>query len=184
MTRACAQIGFLFVLMMVASHVSADRYDPLLLRAQATIFPKIILLDQDIEKKLNNDEVVIAIVSTIYDQYVAKKLKVLIENKYGTSLGSKKLTVNIKTFDKVDNASLATAYIVLEGGALNIKQVVSYASSHERAVFSYSYSDFEYDTLISLYVKERAYVYLNKSAIKLYGIRFMPVFYKITKPIE
>ena len=178
------QMVFLFVLLMLGSSVSANTYDPLLLRAQASIFPKIVLLDQDLKKKINNDEVVIVIVSTVYDQYVAKKLKVLIKNKYGDSLGVKKLTVNIKIFDEIDNSSLATAYIVLDGAASNIKKVVSYASSHERAVFSYSYSDFEYDTLISLFVKERTYVYLNKSAIRLYGIRFMPVFYKITKAVE
>ena len=161
--------------------MSANTYDPLLLRAQASIFPKIVLLDQDLEKKTPGNEVVITIISTSHDQHVAKKLRELMQDKYSSSLGNKKLTVNITTFEKFNQNSLATAYIVLHGSESLIGKVVSHASSHERIVFSYSYSDFIYDSLISLHVKEKTYVYLSKSAIQLYGIRFLPVFYKITK---
>ncbi|MCK5001469.1 MAG: hypothetical protein KAS57_00485 [Gammaproteobacteria bacterium] len=184
MARTYTQIGLLFVLMMMACQVLADRYDPLLLRAQATIFPKIILLDQDLEKKTPGNEVIITIVSTIHDSHAANKLKQFVEDKYSSSLGNKKLIVNVSTFDEFEQESLASAYIVLNGSELSVGKIVSYASSHERIVFSYSYSEFIYDVLISLHVKEKTYVYLNKSAMQLYGIRFMPVFYKITKIIE
>jgi len=62
--------------------------------------------------------------------------------------------------------------------------VVSHASSNNRIVFSYNYTDFKYDALISLHVKEKTYIYLNKSTVKLYGINFLPIFYKITKIFE
>jgi hypothetical protein len=184
MTRSCTKIAFLFMLMMMARQVLAERYDPLLLKAQATIFPKIILLDQGLDKKTPGNEVIITIVSTSHDLHAANKLKQFVEDKYSSSLGNKKLTVNVSTFDEFEQESLAAAYIVLNGPELSVGKIVSYASSHERIVFSYSYSDFIYDALISLHVKEKTYVYLNKSALQLYGIRFMPVFYKITKIIE
>lgn len=176
------RIAFSFLLLFACS-VSADTYDPLLLRAQASIFPKIILLDQDLNKKSPNEEIVISIVSTSLDLRAAQQLQKLIKDKYGNSLGDKRLAVDVTTFEHFNQISLATAYIILQGSEPLIEKIVSHASSHERIVFSYSYSDFVYKSLISLHVKEKTYVYLNKSAIKLYGIKFLPVFYKITKII-
>jgi hypothetical protein len=116
--------------------------------------------------------------------YIAEQLRELIADKYGSRLGGKKLTVNVITYENFDGGSMATSYIVLHGSESSIKKIVSHASSHERIVFSYSYSNFIYQALVSVYVKEKTYVYLNKSAVQLYGIKFLPVFYKITKIIE
>ena len=184
MTMSVIRIVLLCMLMMVASRSWADTYDPLLLRAQASIFPKIILLDQGLSRKSPGDEVILNIVSISRDLHVAKQLKELISEKYGGRLGNRKLTVNITLFDDLDEQSLATAYIILHGPESSIKKVVNYASGHERIVFGYSLSSFIYDSLVSVYVKEKTYVYLNKLAVQRYGIRFMPVFYKITKIIE
>jgi len=182
MIMSIMRIALSFLLFLSCS-VSADTYDHLLLRAQASIFPKIVLLDQGLNKKTPDDEIVLNIVSSKRDAYIAQQLKKSIEDKYGSSLGNKKLTVSITTFEEFNETTLATAYIVLQSSESLIKKVVAYASRHERIVFSYSYSNFIYDALISLHVKEKAYVYLNKSAIQLYGIEFLPVFYKITKII-
>ena len=173
----------IFMLMMAVCRSWADTYDPLLLRAQASIFPKIVLLDQDLDKKTPGDEVVITIVSTRHDPHIAQQLRKLIEDKYRGKLGNKILIVNVTTFEKFNKNTLSTAYIILHGPESLIEGVVSYASSHERIVFSYSYSSFIYNSLVSLHVKEKTYVYLNKSAIQVYGIKFLPVFYKITKLI-
>ena len=178
------QIVILIVLAVLSGSVLAERYDPLLLRAQASIFPKIILLDQDLETKITGNEVVITIISTTHELNTANKLKMLILDKYGGGLGGYKLSVNTVFFDDVDKSELAAAYIVLQGPELLIEKVVSHASSHKRIVFSYSYADFIYNTTISLYVREKTYIYFNKPAINLYGINFLPVFYKITKIIE
>lgn len=177
------RIALAFISLLYACSGSADTYDPLLLRAQASIFPKIILLDQDLNKKTPDNKVVITIVSTIRDPQIAEQLKKLIEDKYGGSLGNKKLKVNVTTFDKFNSNTLSTVYIVLDAPGSMIEKVVSYASSHERIVFSYSYADFVYNTLISLHVKEKTYIYINKSAVQSYGIRFLPVFYALTKVI-
>lgn len=183
MIRPCIRMVFIFILMMTVCQSWAGTYDPLLLRAQASIFPKIVLLDQDLDKKTPGDEVVITIVSTALDPHIAQQLRKSIEDKYRGRLGSKSLTVNVTTFEEFSPNTLATAYIVLHGSESLIEKVVSYASSHERIVFSYSYSSFIYKALVSLNVKEKTYVYLNKSAIQLYNIRFFPVFYNIAKII-
>ena len=168
---------------MFSCRTWADTYDPLLLRAQASIFPKIILLDKDLAKKTLDNKVVITIVSTEQDQHVAQEVKNSIEAKYGGHLGNKNLDINVITFENFNQESLSTAYIILQGTESSFDNVVSYASSHSRIVFSYSYTDFRHKSLISLYVKEKTYIYVNKATVQLYGINFLPIFYKIIKII-
>ena len=172
------------MLIMFTCHSWADSYDPLLLRAQSSIFPKITLLDKKLTSKTNDNVVELIIVSTKRDFNIAQQLQGLIKEKYGNRLGNKELTVNIVTFGNFNHDSLATSYILLQGTELEFKKVISYASSNHRIVFSYSYTDLKNNSLISLYVKEKTYIYLNKSAIQLYDIKFLPVFYKLTKIIE
>jgi len=172
------------MLIVFSCRAWADTYDPLLLRAQASIFPKIILLDKDLSNKITGNEIVLTVVSTDKEKHIAQHLQGLLEDKYRDGLGNKNLVVNTAIFEEFEKNSQATAYIVLRGGEPLFKEVVSHASSNNRIVFSYSYTDFEYNALISLHVKEKTYIYLNKSSVKLYGIKFLPIFYKITKIIE
>ena len=51
----------LIYLLLIPGKIYAFEYDPLLIRAKASIFPKIILLDKDIDSKLENNKVVIKI---------------------------------------------------------------------------------------------------------------------------
>ena len=159
-------------------------YDPLLLRAQASIYPKIILLDQKLTEKTNNNNVLISIVTTEQSNRIAEQLKALINKKYNNTLGNNKLTINIITFNEIQESPVATAYIAMEAREASFKKLVSHASDHGRIVFSYNYTDFKYNALISLHVKEKTYIYFNKTAVQLYNIKFMPIFYKIIKIIE
>jgi len=184
MVRLYLQIVFLSMLLVFGSGAWADAYDPLLLRAQASIFPKIILLDKLLDQKTPNNEVVLIIVSESEKNDAELQLKSLIEEKYKSSLGNKKLTVKVFSIKDSINEPIATAYIVLQSSESVFNQVVSQAASQDRIVFSHSYTDFKHNALISLLVKEKTYIYLNKSAVQLYDIKFSPVFYKITKIIE
>lgn len=163
------------------SSALAETYDPLLLRAQASIFPKIVLLDQDLENKIYDDAVVISIVSTQDDISAANDLRGNILDKYKEQLGDKKLIVNVVSFFDFNNESPATAYILLQADNTLFGKVVDHATSNKRIVFGYSYADLENGALISLHVKEKTYIYVNKSMVKEYGVNFLPVFYNIIK---
>lgn len=154
------------------------------MRAQASMFPKIILLDKDIENKAVGDEVKIEILHMKKDAMVAKRVKGLIENKYKNKLGSKTLIIELIDFSSFNFSTVATAYIVLKGDSDYHSSVTDFASKHNRLVFGYDYRDFSNNVLVSVLMKEKTYIYLNKSAIHSYGINFQPLFYKIVKVIE
>ena len=172
------------MLALFSSHTWGGSYDPLLLRAQASIYPKIILLDQELAAKTTNNKVLISIVTTERSNRIAEHLKNSINRKYKNTLGNNKLTINIITFEEIKKAPVATAYIAMEAMETPFKKLVSHASDHSRIVFSYNYTDFKYNALISLHVKEKTYIYFNKPAVQLYNIKFMPIFYKIIKVME
>ena len=179
-------LKFLILTLLIAmsNALQAADYDPLLLQAQASIFPKIIMLDKQVADKTIDNEIVISIISNNGDVAAAEILRAFIEKKYKNKLGSKKLTVKLNEFVNHDSKSVYTAYILLKGTDALFKTVVTHASNKNRIVFSYDYEDFRNNALISLHMKEKIYVYLNKSALHDYDIKFTPIFYKIVKVRE
>ena len=172
------------VLILISTHTHAYDYDPLLIRAQASIFPKIILLDKDLNRKIENNQIIIEILHTKIEKDVALNIKSLIENKYKSDLGNRRLIININSFESFDPDNIVTAYFILKGSSDIHNKVTSHAANTQRLVFSYDYKDFERNVLISVLMKEKTYIYLNKSAIHDYDIKFLPLFYKIVKVIE
>ena len=158
--------------------------DPLLLRAQATIYPKVVLLDKDLGQKTTGNTVVIMIVYRQADRDDALTMQKLIESEYRNNLGGNPLRVETVTYDDFDAQQIATAYILMNGPASAHKKVTQYASNHRRVVFSYDYKDIRNNALVSLMMKEKTYIYLNKGAMEQYDVRFLPHFYKIVKVLE
>ena len=169
---------------LLSSNAHAIDYDPLLMRAQATIFPKIILLDKDLDSKLEKNKIVIEILHSDEERKVALTIKSLIENKYKDKLGNKSLIIQLNDFESFNTKSNVTAYFILKGSSDIHNKITAHASTNKRLVFCYDHTDFKSNTLISLLMKEKTYIYLNKSAIHNYDINFLPLFYKIVKVIE
>ncbi len=172
------------VLILVSKQAFAFDYDPLLIRAQASIFPKIILLDKDLDKKVMENKVVISILHGNGEYEIALNIKSLIEGQYKKNLGKNELKINVLDYRKFDDSTVSTAYFILKGASTYREQVTAHAASKNRVVFSYDYKDFESNALISVLVREKTYIYLNKNAIHDYDIKFLPLFYKIVKVIE
>lgn len=177
---------YLLLFMMVSlslrcSFVYAVDYDHLLLKAQAAMFPKIMLLDREVVSKAIQQRYEIAIVYEEIDVLTAQSLQAMIRKKYQNKLGSYPLIVRIYPFQEVVQKPLATAYFVLQGTNENIKALSDWAAKQNRLLFSYDYREFQQDALLSVLLKEKTYVYMNKRAIAQYNIEFQPVFYKIVK---
>lgn len=163
---------------------AAAGIDPLLLRAQATIFPKIILLDKDLGEKTVASAVLVRIVHPAAERGEAMEMRRMIEAEYRNALGGNPLRVDTVSFDEFDEREAATAYILLSGPAAAQQKVTQHAAAQGRLVFSCDYKDMRHNALVSLLMKEKTYIYLNKNAMAGYGIRFQPLFYKIVKVLE
>lgn len=168
----------------IAGHAIAGNTDPLLLRAQAAIYPKIILLDKDLSEKTAANVVLIKIVHASSDRGDALEMRRLIDAEYQSNLGGNSLRVETLSFDEFEGQELATAYILMSGPSAVHQKITKYASGNRRVVFSCDYKDMKNNALVSLLMKEKTYIYLNKGAMQQYNVRFLPLFYKIIKVIE
>jgi len=152
----------------------ADSFDSLLLKTQAMIFPKIILLDKDVKNKLFNNKIVFSIVHTKNELFKAEQLKSMMDKEYMNRLDKYDFEVQLINEKQFLEDNLSTAYYLF-----NPSIATKYKKS--RIYFGYDYKNFNENILISLFVKERTYIYLNKIALSKYNIRFVPVFYKIAR---
>jgi len=175
---------FGFLALMISTSVQAYDYDPLLMRAQATIFPKIILLDKDLQGKIDDGKIIIYVLHSKEDKEVALTVKELILKQYKNGLGKNELSIKVVDFVSFDGNSKATAYFLLKGNKEIHGKITEKAATQNRLVFSYDYKDFTNNALVSILMKEKTYIYLNKQAIHAYDINFLPLFYKIVKVIE
>ena len=77
-----------------------------------------------------------------------------------------------------------TAYFVMDVSDDEFSKVSSIAMKNNRICFSYNYKDIESNSLISLQLKEKMYIYLSKQQLNRYDIRFQSVFYNIVKVVK
>ena len=96
-------------------------YDELLLKAQANIFPKLILLDKDISKKVLNNQIVFCIVHHASDRIKSENIKSIIEKKFGNKIERYHLKIILKEFDEIKNGSNINAFYILQGPTLHPK---------------------------------------------------------------
>ncbi len=170
----------LFLLIFFKIVLFGYEYDELTLKAQATVFPKLLLLDQDISKKLVDDQVVFCIVYQEVDKRDAQKIKALIEKQFGNSLGAYKLKVTIKPYQEVENQK-STAYYILNSENLQMQKVAQIGIDNNLIVYTYDKQNFQNSILISLAIKDSTIIYLNKKMLKSYKINFVDALYQIVK---
>lgn len=162
----------------------AVEYDSLLMRAQASVFPKIMLLDQGIAQKTVSGAIVLSIIYSPDEMLLAKDFKGLIYKEFQAQLGEYEFKVELVPIDKFTRSIKSSAYFLFNTLESTKQEVISHTIEQQRICFSYHYKDFKNKVLISLFVKEKTYIYLNKSVLNDYGVKFVPIFYKIAKVKE
>lgn len=103
-------------------------YSDLLIKAQNAIFPKILLLDKQLEQKLVNGEICYTIVCEASDYHTAQSLKEQMETKYRHRLGSYPLRVEVLLFSDLTQEKRTTAIYTLNSEE-GIKKVAKLAKS-------------------------------------------------------
>ena len=164
----------IFLFLLLAINLMANSFDSLLLKTQAIIFPKIILLDKDVENKLFNNKIVFSIVYTKNELSKAEQLKSMIDKEYMDRLDKYDFEVQLLNEKQFFEDNKSTSYYLF-----NSSISTKYKKNH--IYFGYDYKNFNDNILISLFVQDKTYIYLNKIALSKCNIRFLPVFYKIAR---
>ncbi|WP_297432002.1 hypothetical protein [Sulfurimonas sp.] len=163
---------FLFSILFVQV-LFGYNYNSLLLKADATIFPKIMLMDKKIKNKLIDNKIIYTIVYDQCDYETAIHVKEYIENTFQKYMDRYPYKVDLAEFSHLSLATKASAFYVLKSSTENIKKAANIARQKGIISFSYDINNLKYDLLFSLVIENSTILYLNKEYLHTNNIDFV-----------
>ena len=163
---------FLFFILFVQS-LFGYNYDSLLLKADSSIFPKIMLMDKKIKNKLIDNKIIYTIVYDERDYETALDVKEYIENTFKKYMNGYPYAVDLVKFSQLSINTKASALYVLKSSTENIKKAANIARQKGIISFSYDINNLKYDLLFSLIIENSTILYLNKEYLHTNNIDFV-----------
>jgi hypothetical protein len=157
---------FILLYLTLVSLAFAHNYDDVLLKAQASIFPKIMLLDKKLENKLIDGKIVYTIVYDSSDYLTALEIKNFINTKYKGHLDKYDYEINLVNFSDFSDKTEASAIYALNLGDY-VKRVANVAKEKGVISFSYDIDNLKKGLMFSLSIEKSTVLYLEKE--NLYG---------------
>ncbi len=172
----------LFILML-SSLAFGYNYSSVILKAQSSIFPKIMLLDKKLEEKLINGKIVYTIAYDKSDYHTALHISELINEKYKGKFGKYEYRIDLVDFADISANTEATAIYALYSDE-HIKKVSSIAKDKGIVSFSYDIDNLKNGLLFSLMLEKSTVLYLNKDNLYINKVDFVETLYQIVKFID
>lgn len=155
-------------------------YNDLLIKAQSSIFPKLLLLDKKLDNKLVDGKIVYTIVCENNDFHTAEKLRDTMNKRYQNRLGKYSFEVNIIPFSKLSTQTKATAIYALNSDT-DIGKVTRLAKTSGCVTFAYDIANLQHGVLLSLMVEKSTVLYLNKKGLQNQNIDFVESLFRIVR---
>lgn len=153
----------IFIFQIVVFGNSA--YNSSLLDFQTKVFPKIVISDSNIEKKLINDNIVFTILYEEIDLNTAQIIKEKIENNY-TNLKEYNVEVKLQKYDTFMENNLSSAYYFLLGKREKISQISQILTQNSRLSFAYDDRYLDLGVIFSLKIGQKVDIILKLEALK------------------
>jgi len=176
---------FLFLYpFLTYSLLLAYTYNDLLLKTQASIFPKIITLDKNIQTKLINNTIVLSIIYEKDDFFTAKKIKDIIENSFADTIEGYALKVNLIEVSQLSSTIQATAFYVLNLSDNALQKVAQIATHNHIMTFSYDLNNLRKGLLFSITMEQSTTFYVNKENLQNEKVDFISPLLQMVKFID
>ncbi len=154
--------------------------NPLLLRAQASIFPKLILLAKEPKTLLVDGAIVFAIVYEAADIVTARKLKELMQQQYHGQIEGFPFKVVLLQYSELDKTLKASAIMALHSD----KQITKPAElAIKKSILSFvgDAADLKKGYLFALNLERSTVIYMNKPMLSAYRIEFSNTLYHVVR---
>lgn len=158
-------------------------YDDLLLKAQASIFPKILLLDRKIDEKLVDGKIVYTIVYDKSDCSTAKYISEFIDANYKGRFDKYMYKINLVEFSDLLSSTHASVIYALNSDK-HIKKVADFAKDKGIVAFSYDVKNLKAGLLFSLMLEKSTVLYMNKENLYIQKIDFVESLLRMVKFID
>jgi hypothetical protein len=158
----------------------ASSYSPLLLRAQASIFPKMLLLVKEPQRLLVQGSIVFAIVYEEEDRESAFELKTLMQQQYKGDIEGYPFKVILVKFNELNEKLECSAIMALHSDK-HMAEPVKLAIEKKIVSFVADAVYLKEGYLFSLNLERSTVIYMNKPMLPYYGIEFSDTLYHVVR---
>jgi len=173
----------LFLYLTLLNIAFGYNYDDLVLKAQASIFPKIILLDKKIEDKLIDGKIVYTIVYDKTDYDTALSIEKFINKNFKGQLDRYNYEINLVDFTNFSIQTEASAIYVLNLTE-HIENIAAIAREKGIISFSYDINNLKRGLMFSLVIEKSTVLYLEKENLYTKKIDFVDALLQMVRFVE
>lgn len=173
----------LFLYLTLVTLAFGYNYDEVLLKAQASIFPKIMLLDKKLNSKLIDNTIIYTIVYDKSDYRTALDIKNFIDSKYNGHLDTYAYKINLVDFSDFSEKTEASAIYVLNLGK-HVEKIASIAKAKGIISFSYDLNNLRKGLMFSLSIEKSTILYLEKENLYTQDVDFVDSLLQMVKFID
>ena len=170
----------LIILLIFVKFAFGYNYNDVLLKAQASIFPKIILLDKKVKNKLIDGKIVYTIVYDKNDYDTALQVSRFINENYKGYFGEYKYKINLVDFLNFSKSTKASAIYVLNLEE-RTKEIAQSAKTRGVVSFSYDINSLKNGLMFSLVIEKSTVLYLEKGNLFNQKIEFVDSLLQIVR---
>lgn len=173
----------LFIYFTLLSFAFGYNYDDLVLKAQASIFPKILLLDKKIENKLIEGKIVYTIVYDQADYHTALSIEKFINKNFNGQLDKYNYKINLVEYTNFSKNSEASALYVLNLEE-HIERIAAIAKEKGIISFSYDINNLKRGLMFSLVIEKSTVLYLEKENLYTNKIDFIDALLQMVRFLD
>ena len=172
----------LFALMLVALPLFSQSYNEHILKIEANIIPRIILMDYKFEEKLVEGQIAVDVVYDAIDLPHAKRIKEFFEEKYPKGIKGYPIHVSLITYSELKEVTnTPTLYYLMDSDAKTIAKAIEHSRKNHTLVFTHDSQNLKYGAHVSLRIDKKIVPYLNPASLKKSGIVLRPALLSISE---
>jgi len=176
----------LLILFISFLYLFGYEYNRFLLNTQADIYPKILLFDMNLPKKVADKKINFYIIYEDIDKLVAQEIQKRIKTKY-KKIGGYLLDVKMVNFLKAlsDNKiDLVDAIYVLKSERGLMRRLAKKIKGKYIYSFVYDVTDLPLGYLIGLDIEKEVTIYINKKVLLEEHFKFVEEFFLMARFVE
>lgn len=169
---------FIFIVLPLWS----QSYNEHILKIEANIIPRIILMDYNFEDKLVDGKITITVLHNPTDLVTAQKIEKFLQEKYPKGLKHYPIAVRLLPYAALtEHSSRATLYYLMDSNLANIKNAIGVANRYRALTFSHDSHNLRFGAHISLRIDKKIIPYINPASLKQSTISLRPALLAISE---
>jgi len=175
------------VLICLLVGLRAYEYNDFLLQTQSSLYPKLLALDKNLPKNIEDEKIDLFIIYASVDRLVAKRVRSFIKSKFDAILGYPLEVRLLKIEEALADKRLyerADAIYLLKVAGSQAKRLATKLDGHAVYSFVYDKEDLRWGYLFAVAIERSVTIYINKRALQHNDFDFVTALFENAKIVE